>query len=253
MPSALKTAAEYGDDLTVLFVEVQGASPEKAEQFAWKRKWMGTNAIWTTERPFRTGSRGIPNFALLSSTGEVLMKGDPGSMHKQIMEAIDAEIAAKKDGPANAPKSLKKHYKALAKGQVGKALAGANEIVAAAGEDVAAATELVESITAQVERSLSDIDTMLAEGMVIEAEEHFDALEKSLKGTDTFAEALTAKEAALKAADKGAAKKLTKIVRALEEDGPSDANVAKLAKFAKKNGDGAVGARARRLLDVLGG
>ncbi|MEL6430880.1 MAG: hypothetical protein AAFZ87_04815 [Planctomycetota bacterium] len=253
MPSAIKTAAEYGDDLTVLFVEVQGASPEKAEQFAWKRKWMGANAIWTTETPFRIPQQGIPKCALVSSSGEVLLTGRPHELHKQIEEAIDADIAARKDGPSDAPKSLKKHYKALAKGQVGKALAGANGIVAAAGDDVAAATELVESITARVERSMARFDTMLAEGMVIEAEEHFDALEKSLKGTDTFAEALAAKEAALEAADKGAAKKLTKIVRALEEDGPSDANVAKLAKFAKKNADGPVGKRARRLLDVLGG
>lgn len=253
MPSALKTAEQYGDDLAVVFVEVQGASPEKAERFAWDQKWMGTNAIWTTERPFRTGSPGIPNFALLSSTGEVLMKGHPGQMHKQIIEAIDAEIEVRKNGPAGAPKSVKKHYKSLAKGKYAKALAGAQELVAENGEDAGPARVLVAEVTARVDRSLARVDTLLNEGMVLEAEELFESLAKGLKGSDAHAAAIDALRNSVEGADQSAAKKLTKIVTALEEDGPGDAQVAKLAKFVKRNGDGPVGARARRLLALFGG
>ena len=34
--------------------------------------------MWTTERPVVTGARGIPNFVLLSSDGEVVLKGNLG-------------------------------------------------------------------------------------------------------------------------------------------------------------------------------
>jgi len=51
VPASLKLQQEHGDALQVLFVEVQGADMEKTEAFAWRQKWMGTRAMWTTERP----------------------------------------------------------------------------------------------------------------------------------------------------------------------------------------------------------
>ena len=77
MPAALNLASEHGDDLAVLFVQAQGLSADESEAFALGRKWLGTPAMRTAERPFATGSRGLPNFALVSSDGMILLKGQP--------------------------------------------------------------------------------------------------------------------------------------------------------------------------------
>ena len=88
MPAALTLAEDYKDEVTVIFVESQGLSLDEADAFAFGKNWMGTHAMWTTERPFDTGARGLPNFALLSNQGEVLLKGHPLSMKKRIEEDI---------------------------------------------------------------------------------------------------------------------------------------------------------------------
>ena len=85
---------EYGDAVNVLFVEVQGADDAKVERFALEKKWLGTHAMWTTERPLNVGLRGIPNFALLDSSGEVILKGYSTKLHSQIEELVAAEVKA---------------------------------------------------------------------------------------------------------------------------------------------------------------
>ena len=40
MPHSLKMQEEYGDDLAILFVEVQGASEAQAASFALRKKWL---------------------------------------------------------------------------------------------------------------------------------------------------------------------------------------------------------------------
>ena len=88
MPASIKLQQQYGDDLQVLFVESQGASPEMAEAFAWRRRWMGTQAMWTTEAPLRVEGNTLPKFALLDTEGRLLLEGNPLGMKKQIEEAI---------------------------------------------------------------------------------------------------------------------------------------------------------------------
>jgi hypothetical protein len=41
------------------------------QRFAYDRGWMGSNAMWTKERPFDVGLDGIPHFALLDIEGGV--------------------------------------------------------------------------------------------------------------------------------------------------------------------------------------
>ena len=71
MPTSIKLQEEFGEDLQVIFVESQGADRAKMEGFALRKKWFGTTAMWTTERPFDSGSRGLPNYVLIGADGKV--------------------------------------------------------------------------------------------------------------------------------------------------------------------------------------
>ena len=115
MPASIELQEHYGDDLQVIFVESQGASEEKAIGFAYGRKWMGNQAMWTRERPVQVPGRGLPKFALLSAEGELLLQGNPLSMKKKIEQAIDGEIKKAKSAPSGTPKSLSKAWKAFGK------------------------------------------------------------------------------------------------------------------------------------------
>ncbi|QDV05510.1 hypothetical protein Poly30_10080 [Planctomycetes bacterium Poly30] len=256
MPSAIKTAGEYGDDLVVLFVEVQGATPEKAEKFAWDRKWMGTSAMWTTERPFNTGSKGIPNYALISASGELLMKGNPMSDHSKIMKAIDEEIGKAKKGPDDAPKSLKSAYKAFAKGDFAKAIAEAQKVADSGDEDAAAGADLVKTFQKDLEAKFKRVDWMLENAYLLEAEEQFEALEKGVKGLADFDERVAKLTETFGADDMKdqlkAAKSYAKIEATLAEDGLDEKALKKLEKFLEKNADAKIVARGQKLLKLGG-
>ena len=181
------------------------------------------------------------------------MKGNPIEMHDEIIEAIEAQIEVRKNGPADAPKSLKSIYKALGKNDFGKALSAANSIVEGGGDDAESATPLLRTIEGRIQSSLSRVDALLAEGMVLEAETLAGSLTKSLKGVDAFVEPLAAVNTAVDGADKKGAKALSKILKGLESSGPSDATMKKLASFASKAADGPVAARAKKLHELLAG
>ena len=100
MPHTVKLAQAYGENLNIILIECQNAGDEKVEKMAYNMTWMGTPAMWTSERPFSTGSRSVPSFALLSNEGEVLMKGNPLDSAKQIEEmitALEQELAGMKE------------------------------------------------------------------------------------------------------------------------------------------------------------
>src|SRR5688572_12025510 len=96
---SLKLQAEYGDDLQVLFVEVQGASDKGATSFALKKKWLGGRAMWTTERPFDLGIDGIPQFGLLSPEGELVLSGYTMAMTSQIDDSIAQLVKSARKPP----------------------------------------------------------------------------------------------------------------------------------------------------------
>lgn len=256
MPSAIKTAAEYGDDLVVLFVEVQGATATEAERFAWGRKWMGTNAMWTSERVFSTGAKGIPNFALLSADGELIMKGHPGAMHSKIIDAIDTEIANAKKGPKDAPKSLKKAYKAFAKADYAKAMEAAEKVAASGDEDAAAGAELAKVFQKDIEAQFKRVDWMLKNAYLVEAEDLFESLEKGVKGLSSFDERVAGLGETFGSDemkdDLKVAKSYAKIEGKLAEDGLEEKMLKKLGKFVEKNAGARVAARGKAILELAG-
>ena len=90
MPATVKLKEEYGSDLAVILVECQGADEQKFMKFAAARKWLGREMMWTRERPFMTGAKGLPNYALLDETGKIVSMGNPLRDHGKITDEIDA-------------------------------------------------------------------------------------------------------------------------------------------------------------------
>ena len=81
---AMKMQEDLGDDIQVLLVESQGHTLDDAEKMAYQKKWLNDRSIWTTEQPFETGAKGIPNYALLGNDGTILSMGNPGSRSRSV-------------------------------------------------------------------------------------------------------------------------------------------------------------------------
>lgn len=254
MPATKKMAEKYGEDLAIVFVEVQGAGQKKAEAFAWERKWMGTHAMWTSERPFSTGARGIPNYALLSTTGEVLMKGNPISDHSKIEDAVEAQIELAKSAPEDAPKSLGKAYKAFAKGDFAKAIQEARKVHEKGDEDAEAAQALANQFQSRVQERFARIDYLLENGYVSQALDQAKDLAKATKGLEDFDETNSKLKERLDSEDMKAeieaGKAFSKLEEKLYEDGLEEKLVKKLSKFVEKHGETTVGKRAKHILSL---
>lgn len=256
MPSSLKLAAEYGDDLTVLFVESQGHTAQESEAFAWNRKWMGTRAMWTTEAPFQVAGNTIPKFALLSNEGVVLAVGNPLAVHKAIVESIEAEIDRAKEPPEGSPKALKKAWKAFAKGDVGKAIEEAKKVQADGGEDGEAAAVALARFVAHVSGKLDRVEWMLGNAYPVEAESLLKDVAKLAKGVDEVKERLEALTARLESDELEpefeAARAFAKIESLLQADGFDDKPMKLLERFVEHYPDAAVTGRARHLIELAG-
>lgn len=254
MPASLKLAREFGDDLALVMVESQGSNMEEQEAFVWKRKWMGTQAMWTTERPFDTGAGGLPNFALLSAEGEVLLMGNPSSMHGKIEDAIAEEIAKAKKIPDDTPKAVKKAWKEFVKGNYAKAVAEARKVEAKGGEDGEIAAGAVEDFVDAVENKFARVGWLLDNGYVGQAESLFKDLSKQTKGLEDVAELaaeLTQRfEAPELESELDAAKLFERIESKLQEEGFEEKLVRKLEDFVEKNSDTKVAERAKHILEL---
>lgn len=256
MPSAIKKAREFGDDLAVIFVESQGATEERMERFAWDRGWMGTSAMWTREAPFRTGSRGLPNFALIGADGKILMKGHPMSMQSKVVKAIEEEIKKGKGAPDGSPKALKSAYKALAKGDYAKAHDAAAKIAAKEGDDAAAATAFIESLEKRMGKEIARVEYLLKNGYALQADALYDELRAGAKGNDDFEARVAALTETMDTDEVSDEMKLDKAFGKLEEklheSGLDEKLLKKLRKMAEKNEGSRVMQRARRILDLAG-
>jgi len=258
VPAGLKLAEEYGDAVNVLFVEVQGADAAKVERFALEKKWLGTGAMWTTERPLNVGLRGIPNFALLDSSGAVILKGYSSKLHSQIEDLIAAEVKAASKGPADLPRSLRKAHKSFHKGDLAKGIAEAEKVAAKGGDDAAAATAYAEELRERAGGKIDRARWMVDHGFVLEADELVDDLAKGLSGED----ALEARVAELRATldseemepELEAAKQFARAEATLFDKGLKAKGVdRKLAKLVEKYPGTRSAARAQHLLDLMQG
>lgn len=233
MPTALKLQEEFGDDLQVIFVECQGATRDQAEAFTWRMKWMGGQAMWTEERPFKTVGNGLPETALVGIDGTILLQGYPGDMGKKIEEAIVAEIKKGKEAPEGTPSELKPAWKSFLKGELAAAIAECDKL----GTDEAKAAR--EEFVVRTERRIARAKWLLDNGYVLDAESRLAQLAKDAKGVADLEAKTTAEATRLaepeRAAEREAAKTWSLFVNAVAKKKPFEAaNVQKAEGLAKK-------------------
>jgi hypothetical protein len=254
VPASLKLQEEYGDQIQVIFVESQGATPAAAEKFAFQRSWLSGPSMWTSERPFNTGSGGLPNFALLSHDGEVLLKGNPMAMKGQIEEAIEAEVRKGKKAPEGTPKALEKAWKEFRKGEYAKAIALAKKAGAKAemAEDSATTVELFE---ARAGAALEEVKWCMENGYLTQAEDRLKVLSKSLKGQDELVTRASALEEELGSeayeAEWAACKAFEKLMSKVNRKGADERTGKSLEAIAEKHPGTKNGERAARTASML--
>jgi hypothetical protein len=237
-----------------VFVEVQNSSAEDIEKLAVERKWLGTRAMWTRERPMLTGARGIPNCVLLSAAGEVVAMGHPEAMHQDIEEHIQQSRRARSKSPAGLPKELAGAWKELVKGRIAAATSAAQRIVEQppiTGGDavVAAAHELIADARRQGERRVARIKNAIDEGSFESALADAKALVKDLEGCreQGDAQALLARlEGAELAGELQAERALARVERQMFSKGLEKAIARQLAKLAEKHAGTKAAERAQR-------
>jgi len=251
VPASIKLQQEYGDALQVLFVECQGADQETAEAFAWRQKWMGTRAMWTTERPLEVGGNGLPAFALLDTEGKLLLDGNPLDMKKKIEAAIAEQVKKTKAAPSGTPDALAKTWARFVKGEVAGAIAECDKL----GTDVALsgpAKTLHDEMVARTESTIGRGKWLTENGYVAEASELLAGLAKGVKGhadleSKVAAELTHAQDKSL-AAEAEASKALASLQAKMTKDKPfEDANVKALQKLAEKHAGTKAGERAAQL------
>lgn len=253
MPASLKLQAELGDELQVLFVESQGASPADAAVFALKQKWLGGRGMWTTEHPCDSGSRSLPSAVLLGSDGKVLFNGNPLDGHKEILRLVEEDAKARRDPPLDLPKALQGAWSNWAKGKPGEAL---RQLDALTEKDRASLGEawtttraaIVARTSARFDRALWSFEHGLPERCVQDLE----ALAKACEGTPEFKPRLEELRARLSgpegAAEREAAKALGRIEAQFYASGGDEAARKDLARLLAKHAGTKVG---QRLAGVL--
>ncbi len=253
MPASIELQREYGDDLQVLFVECQGADLETSEAFAWRQKWMGTQAMWTVERPMDPKGSGLPAFALLDVEGNVLLEGNPLEQKKAIEEAIAEQVKKATAAPAGTPPQLAKAWARFAKGDVAAALAECDKL----GTDVMLNEPAKVLRATMVERTQARIARgrwMLANGYLVEASAHFADLAKDVKGATELETEVAGELVRLQkpdaplAAELEASKALASLQQKMAKDKAfDDGNVKALQKLSEKHAGTKAAARAAQL------
>ena len=187
MPAAIKLQQEFGERIQVILVESQGTGYEKSVGFALKAGWLGNGAIWTSQRPFSTGSGGLPSFVLLDGSGKVILKGSSNSMHGQIVDEIERMVG--KPDYGDMPKSVQKVYKELNKGKIASAYAMAEKVIAKPGSKdasivLAAAEASLVAVQGRFDSQVSSINWLAENGYPIRALETAKDLAKNVSKHD---------------------------------------------------------------------
>jgi hypothetical protein len=178
---------EFGDEIAVLFVEVQGADRAKMQKFALEKKWFGGDSMWTRERPFSTGMNGIPNFALLDAQGKVALSGYSNSMHSQIKDTLSELVKNSEKAPSHYSSSVTKAWKESSRGNYAKAITLAEKVMQKAAEkdnadDVESAKEVLNLALEKADSKISQVRWLLDHGYAEKGKQLLAPLTKACKG-----------------------------------------------------------------------
>jgi hypothetical protein len=227
VPTAVRLQEELGDQVQILFVEVQGSSPKDIVKKQLQHKWLGGKAMWTSERPFNNGFDGIPNFALLDADGNVVLRGYSNRNHKQIEESIAQMLKASKKGSEDLPKAVGKAMVDIGKGEYAKANSVLAKLIEKPSgpnpEALKAAAESAQSkMMARHESEMKRVKWMLENGYPSDGEELYLSLNKRSKGLVGVQESLNGIGDSLKTSEMKieltAAKSLAKLEQKFFDD-----------------------------------
>ena len=250
MPASLKLQQEYGDDLAVIFVESQGATPDQAVAFTLRQRWYGTQAMWTSERPLDPEGSGLPACALISNDGKLLLSGNPLAMKKKIEDAIDEQVRLRKSAPEGTPAAVKKVWTDYAKGNLAAALAQARKLATGEGEDAEAAKAAEAELIARAHAHLARIERMIESGFPLEADAEIAGFLKGAKGEDDLCAKASELKQKIGEPELEAAKALAQIEKKLADKGPEDPTVKALDRLAEKHAGTKAGQRAAKLSEL---
>ena len=256
----MKLQEEYGDQIQVILVEVQGHASDEVEAFALKKKWFGTHAIWTTERPFSTGLPGIPNYALIAPNGEIASVGYSTQDHGKVKDMIEDFVKNGGSAPPDVDSSVEKIYKRVDKGDFGKALEEVDKLIAkleekGEAEVLAQARAARDAVLAHAERAMGRIQWMLQNGYAMRAEDRWSDFRKAIKGAAALEEkaaelAASFEDEAMKA-EIAAERALARLEGDLYESGGDDEKlVKKLEKLIEEHAGTKAAGRAERLAEI---
>jgi hypothetical protein len=228
VPSAIRLQREYGDDLVVLLVEVQGSKTDAITKLQLGAKWLGTQAMWTSERPFRVPSGGkIPHFALLDPQGRVALMGLNGRLHSQIVEQIESMVQGRKKASKELTPAVAKAEVKMRNGDFGVAYRAANKLLATtprkdAERVTTEATQLRDLVVTRATGAVDRIEWMAFNGYANQAKDALDDLSQALKGIEDLETRLSQISVQLKskemAQELAAARKIAKLEQKLYAD-----------------------------------
>jgi hypothetical protein len=259
VPASIELQKELGDGLQVIFVEVQGASREKAAAFALDQGWYGTRAMWTNEPPVDPKSRSLPAVVLLGNEGQVLLRGNPLKLGSQLEQAIEEQLELSKRAPEGTPSQLTRAWTEFLAGKPAAALAEVGQVEREASDPgVVAAAQATralfeERLAARVARARA----MLAEGHYTEADAQVSALAGALAGHPELEAPLaelrrTLDSEALRA-EREAAEALSKLEPKLAGRGEARKRLSDLRKLAETHAGTKAAARAARYVRLIEG
>lgn len=240
--------SRFGDDLEVVFLELQGGTEEQVEAAVLKNKWISAPAMWSTEAVLNTGLKGTPQLALLGCSGEVLFLAEAPTwgmgLENRVMDEIEAlieaQVALRREGPEEAPKAVKKAYAQFSKGDLGAALASADALASSDDAQVAEAARIMSAdFEGRLAERLARAEWWLEAGRLRYAEEALAGLEDISSARPALEEQRARVAARLAsdelAAEREAAEALAKIEKKLAAKGTKSANLKALARLAKKH------------------
>ncbi|HET6163797.1 MAG TPA: hypothetical protein VFG37_09035 [Planctomycetota bacterium] len=247
----MKMQEELGDDIQILLVESQGHTLDDAEKLAYQKKWINDRSIWTTERPFETGAKGIPNYALLSNDGTILSMGNPGSDHSKIVDQITEQLKlAKKGAKGMGPTAVK----ANAEFEKGNFSAAIKLLDAAPEAEKAEADKLRHSLETRAKAKVARLDWYIGAGEYDKADKLLPTLQKGMAGDEkleasvkTCSDKLSSKELAQ---EREASKALAKVQKLIQGDGIGDVAVKQLNAVATKYPNTRAAKKASHLVDL---
>lgn len=255
MPTAVKLQSEYGDAIQVILVHSQEASEAESIAFALRQRWLGNRAIWTSERPFSTGSGGLPSYALLGPDGRVVSVGSSANDHSKIQKLIAEMVKKGSSAPEGTPAALAKAYKWMDQGEFAKAAIEARKTFEKAqGKDAAvaeAATKLQTAISEKVGREAARVRTLASGAQWLAATELHESLAKGVKGEPPLEDAVrdlgSLFEGPEVQQETTAEQELLRLAAAAYAAGKDEKAVKKLRKFATEHASDKLGERAEKL------